>query len=62
MRHEPTSGVDDPNLNYQVTWKSVNDGETHERVFSDRDEGWDFYEDKQNSADSYKATWEHIPA
>lgn len=56
MRHEPTSGVDDPSLNYRVTWRGV-DGNTYERVFEDRDQGWDFYQRKDDTA-----TWEHIPA
>ena len=63
MRHEPTSGYDDPSLNYRVTWQSVDEsGATHERVFDDRDNGWDFYQDKQGSADAYGVTWDHIPA
>lgn len=62
MRHEPTSGYEDPDLNYRVTWKSVDEGggETHERVFTSRDQGWDFYQDMQKSAHAYGATWEHI--
>lgn len=64
MRHEPTSGHDDPELNYRVTWKTFNfdgpDGE-HERIFTDRDQAWSFYEDAQKGK-SYGATWEHIPA
>lgn len=55
MRHEPTSGIDDPNLNYRVTWVG-HTGETFERIFESRDEGWDFYQSKSD------ATWEHIPA
>lgn len=37
-------------------------GETHERVFTSRDQGWDFYQDKKKSPHAYGATWEHIPA
>lgn len=63
MRHEPTSGYEDPSLNYRVTWKTVDgDGETQERIFTSRDQGWDFYEMKQKSTHSYGATWEHVPA
>lgn len=64
MRHEPTSGYEDPNLNYLVTWKLFEDegGEAHEQVFTSRDQGWDFYQDKLKSRRSYGATWAHIPA
>lgn len=36
--------------------------EVHEEIFTSRDAGWDFYEMKQKSGESYNATWEHIPA
>lgn len=63
VRHEPTSGYEDPGLNYRVTWRSVDDGgTTHERIFTSRDDGWDFCEDKRRSANAYAVTWEHIPA
>lgn len=63
MRHEPTSGYEDASLNYRVTWRSVGaNGETREKVFTSRDQGWDFYQDMQKSANAYGATWEHIPA
>lgn len=63
VRHEPTSGYEDPSLNYRVTWRSVDEGgTTHEQVFTSRDQGWDFYEQKQKSADAYAVTWDHIPA
>lgn len=63
MRHEPTSGYEDTSLNYRVTWKSVGgDGSTHEKVFTSRDDGWDFYQDVQKSSQAYAATWDHIPA
>lgn len=56
MRHEPTSGYEDPSLNYRVTWVG-HTGESFERIFTSRDEGWDFYQSKGSSA-----TWEFIPA
>jgi hypothetical protein len=63
VRHEPTSGYEDPSLNYRVTWRSLDEGgTTHEKVFTSRDYGWDFYEMKRKSADAYAVTWEHIPA
>jgi len=63
MRHEPRSGVEDASLNYLVTWRSVDDnGTTKERVFTSRDEGWDFYQDMQKSPGAYAETWDHIPA
>lgn len=63
MRHEPTSGYEDPSLNYRVTWRSMKEsGKTYEKVFTGRDEGWDFYQNRQRSADAYGETWEHIPA
>jgi hypothetical protein len=63
VRHEPTSGYEDPSLNYRVTWRSVDDGgTTHERVFTSRDQGWDFYQQMQRSASAYGESWEHIPA
>jgi hypothetical protein len=37
-------------------------GETCERVFTSRDQGWDFKEDMERSAKAYDVTWEHIPA
>ncbi len=63
MRHEPTSGIEDPSLNYRVTWRSVaRNGETMEKIFTNRDHGWDFYQDIQKRAGCYAPTWEHIPA
>ena len=62
MRHEPTSGIEDPALNYRVTWKDMDSGETRERIFTSRDHGWDFYQDMQKARYAYGATWEHIPA
>jgi len=63
MRHEPTSGYEDPSLKYRVTWRSVEEsGKTYEKVFTSRDQGWDFYQDMQKSPRAYGATWEHIPA
>ena len=63
MRHEPTSGYEDPSLNYRVTWKVMDSGGVvEERIFISRDEGWDFYESKKKSPHAYGATWEHIPA
>lgn len=63
MRHEPTSGYEDPSLNYRVTWRAVDEaGQTHERTFTSRDQGWDFYQDMKKSSRAYAATWEHIPA
>lgn len=59
MRHEASSGYEDPTLNYRVTWRS-SDGATQERVFTSRDHGWDFYQDLRKETSS--ATWEHIPA
>lgn len=62
-RHEPSSGYEDASLNYRVTWRSVNEGgATHEQILTSRDQGWDFYQDKQRSPWAYEATWEHIPA
>lgn len=63
MRHEPTSGHDDPSLNYRITWQATNEaGAFHERVFTDRDQGWDFYQDMQRGAGAYNVTWDHVPA
>ncbi|MEV8183378.1 hypothetical protein [Specibacter sp. NPDC078692] len=63
MRHEPTSGYEDSSLKYRVTWRSVEEsGKTYEKVFTSRDQGWDFYQDVQKSPDAYGATWDHIPA
>lgn len=63
MRHEPSSGYDDPAVNYRVTWKNFGEGgEVHERILTDRDQAWDFYQDKQRSSRSYAATWDHVPA
>jgi hypothetical protein len=53
MRHEPTSGYEDASLNYRVTWRSVDEGgKTYERVFTSRDQGWDFKEDMEKSANA----------
>lgn len=63
VRHEPTSGYEDPALNYRVTWRAVGEGgATHERIFISRDAGWDFKVDMEKSANAYAVTWEHIPA
>ncbi len=58
MRHEPSSGFEDESLNYRVTWEAG--GETHEEIFTNRDQGWDRYQQMQRDASN--ATWEHIPA
>lgn len=63
MRHEPTSGYEDATLNYRVAWTVMDSGgETRERIFTSRDQGWDFYQDMQKSHHAYKVTWDHIPA
>lgn len=63
VRHEPTSGIEDASLNYRVAWRSVAEsGATHERIFTNRDHGWDFYQDMQKGAGAYNVTWEHIAA
>ena len=64
MRHGPTSGYEDSSLNYRVTWKSLvdDDGTTYEEVFTSRDQGWDFYQDKRRSPRTYGATWDFISA
>jgi len=64
MRHEPTSGYEDPSRNYRVTWKSYDEGDdtVYEEIFTSRDQGWDFYQAKKKSPRAYGATWDHIPA
>lgn len=63
MRHEPTTGYEDPSLNYRVRWKSVDEGgKAYERVFTSRDQGWDFYQDKKKSPRAYDVDWTHISA
>lgn len=64
MRHEPTSGYEDPALNYRVTWKSLDedDDNLYEEIFTSRDQGWDFYQAKKKSARAYGATFDHIRA
>ena len=63
MRHEPSSGTDDDSLNYSVTWRSTDgSGTEHEEVFESRDQGWDFYQQKQKSIDATDVSWDHIPA
>lgn len=64
MRHEPTSGYEDPTLNYRVTWKSLDedDDNLYEEIFTSRDQGWDFYQAKKKSARAYRATFDHIRA
>lgn len=63
MRHEPASGYEDPTVDYRVTWKNYGEGgEVQEQILSNRDQAWDLYQDKQHSARSYAATWDHIPA
>lgn len=50
VKHEPSSGYEDFNLNYRVTWRSVDgSGESHERIFTSRDQGWDFCQDMRKS-------------
>jgi hypothetical protein len=53
--------VDGVPCTYRVTWKSVDGGEEHTREFTDVDQGYDFYLGLQKSAQSYGATWEHLP-
>jgi hypothetical protein len=63
MRHEPSTGIEDASLNYRVTWRSFTGSEsTHERIFTSRDQGWDFYQDMQKGAGAYAVTWDHIKA
>lgn len=63
LRHEPSSGYEDPSVNYRVTWRVMDSGgETREKTFTNRDQGWDFYQDMQKSPHAYGATWEHFPA
>ena len=63
MRHEPTSGYEDSSLNYRVAWTIMDSGgATDERVFTSRDQGWDFYQDMRKSRHAYNVTWDHIPA
>lgn len=43
---------------YRVTWKSVEPAqEDHERVFTDIDQGYSFYEMMQRDANSYAVRW-----
>ncbi len=53
--------IDGVPIHYRVTWKSIDDGEEHTREFTDVDQGYDFYQQKQRSRHSYGATWEHLP-
>lgn len=62
MRHEPTTGYEDPKLNYRVAWRSADDGQSHEKIFTSRDQGWDFYQDIQRVPGALGVSWEHIPA
>lgn len=61
MRHEPSTGHDDENLNYRVTWKNYDDGDVvHEETFTSRDQGWDFVEMKRKSVNSHSVTWDFV--
>lgn len=63
MRHESSSGLEDPDVNYRVTWSPEGGGgETYERIFTGRDHGWDFYLDVKKSTSAYNVTWDHVPA
>ncbi|GAA2927392.1 hypothetical protein GCM10010458_06910 [Microbacterium luteolum] len=63
MRHEPTSGYEDATLNYRVAWTIMDSGgQTDERIFTSRDQAWDYYQDMQKSRRVYNVSWEHIPA
>ena len=63
MRHEASSGYEDSSLNYRVTWIKVDgNGQVEEKIFTSRDQGWDYYQMLKQSANSYNVTWEHIPA
>jgi len=63
MRHEASSGFEDSSLNYLVTWIRVDgNGQVEEKIFTSRDQGWDYYQMLKQSANSYNVTWEHIPA
>lgn len=51
----------DDEVGYRVRWKNVDGtGVVHERLFTNIDWGWDFYQDRQKSPNSYQATWEHV--
>jgi hypothetical protein len=63
MRQEASSGFEDSSLNYLVTWIRVDGtGQVEEKIFTSRDQGWDYYQMLKQSANSYNVTWEHIPA
>lgn len=53
--------VDGVPIGYRVTWRNIDDGSEHSREFADVDQGFDFYQAKQRSANAYDATWEHLP-
>lgn len=53
--------IDGVPVTYRVTWKSMDSGEEHSREFNDVDQGYSYYEMKQRDANSYGATWEHVP-
>lgn len=67
---EPPSGkrwngsnweVDGEQVTYRVTWRSSDDDSTHQREFTDIDQGYSFYEMVQKDARSHGARWEHVP-
>jgi hypothetical protein len=63
VRHEASSGFEDARFNYRVTWiKYGGDGQVEEKIFTSRDQGWDYYQWLKKSANFHSATWEHIPA
>jgi hypothetical protein len=63
MRHEPSSGFEDASFNYLVAWiKFGGNGHLDEKIFTGRDQGWDFYKMLEKSARYHKVTWYHILA
>lgn len=53
--------IDGVPIRYRVTWREFDSGEEHAREFDDVDQGYEFYRLMQRDANSYRATWEHIP-
>jgi len=64
MRHEPTSGYEDPALNYLVSYTSYDNGEIvrHEEVIKFRDTAWDRYQHLQKTTWASEVEYKFIPA
>ena len=52
--------IDGEPISYRVSWKNIDEPGEFERIFTDVDQAYDFYQSKRKSYGSYGATYEHL--